>query len=58
MELLTRAEVAARLKLRPTKLWELTVQGRLPVVRIDRAVRYRLEDVEAFIAEHLEGAAK
>jgi len=47
--LLTRAEVCEILRIRPTKLWELTAQGRLVAVRVGGSVRYTVRDVEDYI---------
>ncbi len=33
------------------KLWDLQKSQRIPVVRIDRAVRYDCDDLDAFIEE-------
>jgi excisionase family DNA binding protein len=51
--LLTPAQVAARLGLKPTTLrnWRSSGRGELPWVRVSgRAIRYRLEDLERFIS--------
>jgi predicted DNA-binding transcriptional regulator AlpA len=48
--LLDAAQVAERLGMPRTRVWELTRRGALPVVRISpRELRYRLEDLEAWI---------
>ena len=49
-EYLTVAEVAARLKVHPITVRRLIKAGRLPVVRVGRAVRVRAEDVPAHAA--------
>ncbi len=41
----------------PRKLWQLSKQKRIQTVRIDRAVRYDIADLDAFIAE-MKGARK
>lgn len=41
---------AAMLSISPRKLWELTNCGAIERVRIDRAVRYRVADLEAWVA--------
>lgn len=47
---LTQREVAARLRLSPRTLerWRGTADASLPYIKLGGAVRYRLEDVEAF----------
>jgi predicted site-specific integrase-resolvase len=54
--LLTRAEAAEVLKLREQTLanWAGTGKGP-PVVRIGRAVRYRLSDLTRYVDEHTTG---
>ena len=46
--LLTQREACVALSVSAPTIRELTRSGRLPVVRIGRAVRYRLADLEAF----------
>ena len=46
---------AAFLAIGKRKLWELTNSKRIPCVRIDRAVRYRLSDLEQWIEQHRDG---
>jgi excisionase family DNA binding protein len=49
--LLTTSEVAKFLKISPKKLErDRWMEQGLPFVRFGRAVRYRAEDIEAFIA--------
>jgi excisionase family DNA binding protein len=48
--LMTVRETAAALALCEKSVWQLTRDGKLPVVRIGRAVRYDLADVLRFIA--------
>ncbi len=48
--LLTTRQAAAALSLCEKSVWSLTKSGALPAVRIGRAVRYSLTDLEAFIA--------
>ncbi|MHC2067571.1 helix-turn-helix domain-containing protein [Bremerella sp. T1] len=52
--LLTRQEAADLLGIRPQTLakWATTKSHSLPIVRIGGAVRYRLEDLEKFIADN------
>ena len=47
--LLTAADAAKALAISPRKLWELTNRRIIPVVRIDRSVRYAVEDLRKFI---------
>lgn len=51
-KLLTRREAAEYLGVRPETLavWYCTGRYRLPVVKVGRAVRYRLGDLEAWLA--------
>ena len=46
--LLTAAAVAVLLGISRSKVYELAREGRLPMYRIDDAVRFAPEDVEAF----------
>jgi excisionase family DNA binding protein len=48
--LLVESREAARLlAVSPRTLWSLTARGDLPCVRIGRAVRYSLADLESFV---------
>lgn len=51
-QLLTRDEAAEYLNVRPQTLalWHSTGRYALPVIKVGRAVRYRIADLEAFIA--------
>ncbi len=53
--LLTEEEAAARLKVQPSTLtaWRLRGHPDLPFVRVGRCVRYRPQDIAAFIASHV-----
>ena len=42
-------EAAAYLGICERKLWQLEKDGRIPSVRIDRAVRFDITDLDAFI---------
>jgi excisionase family DNA binding protein len=44
-------EAAAYLAISERKLWGLTKEKCIPVVKIDRSVRYDVSDLDAFIAE-------
>jgi excisionase family DNA binding protein len=46
--LLTAADVAERWQVPSAQVYRLTREGKLPVVRLGRYCRYRLEAVEAF----------
>jgi excisionase family DNA binding protein len=48
-ELLTVAEVARELRVRPVTVYRLVGRGELPCVRVSNAIRVRREDLEAFI---------
>lgn len=56
-KLLTREEAAEYLGIRPQTLakWAMTKKHKLPFVRVGKLVRYRIEDLEKFIADNLEG---
>lgn len=47
--LLTAQEVADRLRITVRTLQRLEADGHLPAIRIGRSVRYRAEDLQAFI---------
>lgn len=47
--LLRSDEAAKLLAISPRKLWALTDRGEIPVVRIDRSVRYDPGDLQDFI---------
>lgn len=53
--LLTAKEAAYSLSISERKLWELTDDGRIPYIRIDRSVRYSVEDLARWIEEHRKG---
>jgi len=48
--LVTRREAARFLNVSERQVWNLQNDGRLPHVRIGRSVRFRVTDLEAFIA--------
>ncbi len=55
VKLLTGRQVADALQCSERSVWGRTKDGNLPAVRLGRLVRYRTEDVEAFIAKHQSG---
>ena len=48
--LVNSKQAAAALGIGERKLWELTNCGALPCVRIGRAVRYRVSDLNTWVA--------
>src|SRR5262249_13325721 len=48
--LLTVPDVAELLRLSPRQVRRLIAEGRLPIVRLGRAIRIRPQDVEALVA--------
>lgn len=52
--LLTPREAAQTLAISPRKLWEVTKTGGLPCVRIGRAVRYDITDLQTWITAQKE----
>lgn len=57
-KLLTRREAAELLGVKPQTLatWHVTGRYNLPVVKVGRAARYRLADLEKWIAARTVGA--
>jgi excisionase family DNA binding protein len=57
-KLLTRKEAAEVLGVRPETLavWHCTGRYKLPVVKVGRSCRYRLADLEAWLAARTVGA--
>ena len=53
--LLTEREAAEVLAISPRKLWELRMCGKIPCVRIGRAVRYDPADLKAWITQQKAG---
>jgi excisionase family DNA binding protein len=47
-QLLTAEQVAERWQVAPAHVYRLSREGKLPVVRLGRYYRYRLEAIEAF----------
>lgn len=56
-DLLTTEEAAEYLKLKPNTLerWRVQYPDRLPFVKVGRTVKYRLEDLQAFITNNRQG---
>ena len=50
-KLMTNKQAAKYLCISERKLWELSKFGRIQTVRIDRAVRYDIADLDSFIEE-------
>ena len=53
--LLKARAVQALLGVSPRTLWSMTASGELPSVRLRRAVRYRIEDVQELIHQNFRG---
>ena len=53
-QLMSKADVASRLHISIRKVAEIAQSGRLPVVRVDGAVRFKEEDVLRLLAENQE----
>lgn len=51
-QLISAKATAEALSISLRLLYSLTQSGEMPAVRIGRIVRYRVSDVEAFIARH------
>lgn len=58
VNLLTEKQAAERLQLSPATLqvWRCTRRVNLPFVKVGRLVRYRAEDLQAFIDSNLNGS--
>ncbi len=50
-KLMTSKQAAKYLCICERKLWDLQKSQRIPVVRIDRSVRFDHDDLDVFIAE-------
>ena len=48
-KLINSKQAAVYLCVSPRKLWDLSKSGRIPTVKIDRVVRYDLDDMNEFI---------
>lgn len=59
-KLLTEAEAADYLGVKPQTLcaWRCTKRYSLPYIKVGRLVRYRPEDLEAFLAERTVGVLR
>lgn len=51
LELLTPDELAGLLKVKVSWIYDQVEAGRLPVLRLNRRLRFRHADVEAFLDE-------
>ena len=49
--LVTSKQAAAFLCISERKLWDLQKNQRIPVVKIDRSIRYDLDDLDSFIEQ-------
>lgn len=60
VSLMTPEEVADYLGISSETLnvWRCTKRYNLPYIKAGRLVRYRMEDVETFVASRLQGGAK
>jgi excisionase family DNA binding protein len=56
--LMDKHGAGARLHVKPRTVLDLAKRGLIPSVRIGRIVRFRPEDIEAFIADHVQGGGK
>jgi excisionase family DNA binding protein len=56
--LLTPRDASAALQISERHLWALTKEGKIPAIRLGRAVRYRRETLEAFAIEQENGGAE
>lgn len=55
-ELLVPEEAAARLKVSTRTLRRLVARGEIAVIRIGRVVRFRVEDIDAWIVRNVTAA--
>ena len=53
-QLMSKADVASRLHISIRKVAEIAQSGRLPVVRVDGAVRFKEEDILRLLTENQE----
>lgn len=54
--LVTEASAAQMLAISPRSLWTLRNTGTIPYVRIHSSIRYRVVDLEAYVAQQLSTA--
>ena len=47
--LLTKAEVCAKLGIKPTSVWNLVRKGKLTAIKVGRSSRYKLSEVTAIL---------
>lgn len=47
--LLTKAEVCAKLGIKPTSVWNLVQKGKLIAIKVGRSSRYKLSEVTAIL---------
>ena len=47
--LLTKAEVCAKLGIKPTSVWNLVQKGKLTVIKVGRSSRYKLSEVNVIL---------
>ncbi|MCC7537469.1 MAG: helix-turn-helix domain-containing protein [Deltaproteobacteria bacterium] len=55
--LLTFAEAARMLRVSQMTIRRLVERGLLPCCRVARRVRFRMADIEAYVAEHMRGGS-
>jgi excisionase family DNA binding protein len=51
-QLMSRTDVASRLKISVRKVAEIAQSGRLPIIRVDGSVRFKEEDVLRLLTEN------
>ena len=56
--LLTKPEAAKRLAVCPRTIDNLVSRGHLPCIKIGSALRFKIEDVQAFIEAQRKGGVK
>ena len=47
--LLTKAEVCAKLGIKPTSVWNLVRKGKLTAIKVGRSSRYKLSEVNEYL---------
>ena len=47
--LLTKAEVCAKLGIKPTSVWNLVQKGKLTPIKVGRSSRYKLSEVNEYL---------